>query len=361
MMYFIKAKLAFKQVKLAFAEAAAVELPEGKKCVNQASVQVGELTAEGAPGMIRWHCGGSSPADFAALNPPEGAKAAALVDWSIRPGCTDESVEALIAGANQIFTALAVPMLKSDNFTRDIKRTTNKAHLSGEPFHSFRIAKVDGAVRTVIFSGISTEDYTGGVDIKDWIPQYHQAIYFGWSLAGLLGATGTPAKISDLLQARMEFNFTWNTKLLHGLKTLANTSAARTLAMRMRPTPRIYFTSFGMMSGAASRVFGSQSAMWEMEFNGFQDIAEVNPGTDSLESAQICPSSLMASCGFLWQFPDGASSFVPSPASLACHWLLATPVCVLVCLLSRLLVLAVVCRFLHCPSIDSPSQSQSPT
>lgn len=275
MLHQIKAKLAFKQVKLAFAEAAAVELPEGKKCVNQASVQVGELTAEGAPGMIRWHCGGSSPADFAALNPPEGAKAAALVDWSIRPGCTDESVEALIAGANQIFTALAVPMLKSDNFTRDIKRTTNETHLSGEPFHSFRIAKVDGAVRTVIFSGISTEDYTGGVDIKDWIPQYHQAIYFGWSLAGLLGATGTPAKISDLLQARMEFNFTWNTKLLHGLKTLANTSAAsKYMAMQGDSRVSEVLPKFGMMSRAASRVFRSQSAMWEMEFNGFQDIAE---------------------------------------------------------------------------------------
>merc|ERR1712164_70037 len=83
----------------------------GEECVNQAGFQVGEVDKESCRGMFKMYGCGSSADEFAALNPPEDAAAAIYVDFSLRPGASEEDIQSIIDGCNEGWTMFAEPII----------------------------------------------------------------------------------------------------------------------------------------------------------------------------------------------------------------------------------------------------------
>lgn len=85
------------------------------------------------------------------------------------------------------------------------------------------------------------------------------------------------SRIKDLFNARVEYNVTWNTKLLAGAKACANTEAAGQILNNIAPNAKeAQSVQRWMKAGltAVNKVFAGQGMNWEVSFNGYQDIME---------------------------------------------------------------------------------------
>lgn len=257
----------------------------GEECVNQAGFQVGEVDTEACRGMFKMYGCGSSNEEFAALNPPEDAAAAVYVDFSLRPGASEEDIQSIIDGCNDGWTMFAEPIL--DEIPKPPQVPGMK---DGQPFAGKRIEKVsvDGedVLRFIVFSGVDPASMWKESDLNagDFVPSLHHAQYFNYALADIFDPEG-PTSVKDWVTGRAEYNFTWNTKTLKAIAAVLNTDFVKNMMCDNSDGRTMKYAASVM-----SRAFRSQNSSFELAFNGFQDLAEagiINGALTAFEQQQL--------------------------------------------------------------------------
>lgn len=266
----LQARLFIKQISAALQQVE--EIPSGPDNVNQFSFQTGEIDKDTCAGMLKFNFNPSSVEEYAALNAPEGAKLAFYIDFTLRDSASDEDIQKIVDGAENLFQMFIAPMLDSLPEVPDVPGMAE-----GKPFDSYKISKesVDGedVLRFIVFSGLDPASIwrDTGLDMSHFIPHAHYALYWNHNVSDLL-STESPVTLAEAGNGRAESNFTWNKKSLAAAKAVVKSKPAQAMMDEMPEYMGV--TQQAAAFGFFGKVFQGQSSNFEVSFNGFQDIAE---------------------------------------------------------------------------------------
>jgi hypothetical protein len=265
----------------------------GVWCSNKLAVQTGDWDTANPRGMLKAYFCPSTSSELEGLKMPEGAKMAAFVDVSLREGVEEEKVTLLAGFLNQVFDVLLRPTLNKVNseFKRFCNEPESLMMLPGlcnskcPPFHSFKVRKqkVDGeeVLRCIAFSAM------------DPLFLYKESgLNPGQFLPSIMGSFTTNHTISDFLNGgqttlkdwagngRLELNMSWNTRIIKAMGSLLTDDETMGLIHEVTGVGKKKHRRMGkqriagLVSKAIGRVFRAQSISMEMQFNGFEEVAE---------------------------------------------------------------------------------------
>jgi len=245
----------------------------GRECKNTFGVQVGEVDKEASSGMIKFSIVPSSAEAFATFSPPEGAHCCVHADFLLKDDCRDEDIEKIKAGAEQAFEMFIEPMLAMMPPPPAIPGLAEP-----KPYHSHVIQRVENKLRFVVFSGIDIGSLyrETGLDAAIYVPQVHAALFGGSPLSFLNPESG--CTLADVFAGRLEMEFTWNTRMLHALKAIVDTTLGNVLVNRGLGMASAWLGSPGSKAwlpraslGVYSAVFRMQKTSVVWDFNGFHE------------------------------------------------------------------------------------------